>query len=191
MKTKNTFKLVAIAIFAFTAFAFTTLTSKNVDIKESKVTWKAYKVTGSSHEGTINLKKGTLNFEGDKIVGGEFMVDMTSISTTDLSGDSKKSLDGHLKSKDFFGVDKHPTATFKITGIRGAKNQYKVNGDLTIKGITSPVSFIMNVKDNTASAKLKVDRTKFDIKYGSASFFDGLKDKAINDEFDLNVSLKF
>jgi polyisoprenoid-binding protein YceI len=191
MKTKNIFSIALLAIIALTTMAFTPSKSKKVKPSESSISWKAYKITGASHEGTITLKEGNLEFDGKTLTGGNFVVDMTTINNTDMSGDGKKSLEGHLKSDDFFGVKNHPTARFEIKKIKGNGNEYKVIGDLTIKGITKSISFIMTVKNNTATATLKVNRTLYDIKYGSASFFDGLKDKAINDEFDLNVSLKY
>ena len=192
MNIKKSFTLVAVAILAVASFAFTTaLKSKDVKTKESTIMWKAYKITGSSHEGTINLKEGTLLFDGKTLTGGNFVVDMTSIKNTDMSGEMAGKLEGHLKSDDFFGVANYPTASFVIKNAKGKGNTYKVNGDLTIKGKTNPISFIMTVENNTAKATLKVDRTKYDIKYGSASFFDDLKDRAINDEFDLNVTLKY
>jgi len=116
---------------------------------------------------------------------------MTSIKVTDMEGEYADKLAGHLKADDFFGTDKHPTATLKFTKVGGHGSHYHVTADLTIKGITSPVKFEMNVGDNAATTKLKIDRTKYGIKYGSASFFDDLKDKAISDEFDIDVALKF
>ena len=118
-------------------------------------------------------------------------MDMTTINTTDLEGDYKKKLDGHLKDNDFFGVETHKTASLTFTAVKPNGSNHIVEGDLTIKGITNKVRFNMSVTDNSATAKLKIDRTKFNIKYGSASFFDGLKDRAIYDEFDLNVTLSF
>ena len=159
-------------------------------ISESTVNWKGYKVTGE-HFGTIQLKEGTLSFEGDKLVGGNIVIDMTSIMVTDMEGEYADKLAGHLKADDFFGTDKHPTATLKFTKVGGHGSHYHVTADLTIKGITSPVNFEMNVADNAATTKLKIDRTKYGIKYGSASFFDDLKDKAISDEFDIDVAIKF
>ena len=164
---------------------------KTVDVEKSKVTWKGYKVTGS-HEGTISLKEGYLDFEGDKLTGGMFVVDMTTINTTDLSGDMKGKLDGHLNSADFFGVEEHKTSTLKITDVKATgKNSYEVTGDLTIKGTTKPVTFEMSVYGSKATASLKVDRAAYDIRYGSGSFFDNLGDKTIYDEFDLVVDLEF
>ncbi|AJR03946.1 YceI family protein [Siansivirga zeaxanthinifaciens] len=185
--------LAAVAIVAFATFSFTTIVKEKKEIKidESKVVWKGYKVTGS-HEGTIALESGSLSFEGDKLVGGEFVIDMTTINSTDLQGEYKDKLDGHLKSDDFFGVTKHPKASLVFTKVKASgKNAYEVTGDLTIKGKTHPVSFVISIYGNKATTSLKVDRTKYDVRYGSTSFFDGLKDKAIYDEFDLVADLQF
>ena len=137
------------------------------------------------------IKKGSLTFKNNVLVGGKFVIDMSTINTTDLEGDYKKKLDGHLKDDDFFGVEKHKTASLVFTSLKQNGTNYIVNADLTIKGITNKVKFKMQVLENSAIADLKIDRTKYDIKYGSASFFDDLKDRAIYDEFDLNVNLSF
>ena len=190
---KSIKNLAAVAIVAFATFSFTTIVKEKKEIKtdESKVVWKGYKVTGS-HEGTIALESGSLSFEGDKLVGGEFVIDMTTINSTDLQGEYKDKLDGHLKSDDFFGVTKHPKASLVFTKVKASgKNAYEVTGDLTIKGKTHPVSFVISIYGNKATTSLKVDRTKYDVRYGSTSFFDGLKDKAIYDEFDLVADLQF
>ncbi|MEZ4791935.1 MAG: YceI family protein [Gelidibacter sp.] len=178
-------------ILAVAFAASTVATEKKVDVTNSTITWKGHKVTGH-HEGTIKLEEGTLQFnDKNQLTGGSFTIDMTTLTVTDLEGDMNGKLTGHLKSEDFFGIEKHPKATFVITNVEGKDAKYKVTGEMTIKGITHPNTFDMVVKENTATADLKVDRTKYDIKYRSASFFDGLKDKAIYDEFDLNVNLKF
>ena len=163
---------------------------KEVNVSESKITWKGYKVTGS-HEGTIDLKSGHLEMDGNKLTGGEFVVDMTSITNLDMApGEGKEKLEGHLKSDDFFGVENHPTAKLVITSAESMnKNSYSVKGDLTIKGKTNPVTFVVSIYENKATATLKVDRAKYDVRYGSGSFFDNLGDKAIYDEFDLVVDL--
>ncbi|MEZ4811766.1 MAG: YceI family protein [Allomuricauda sp.] len=164
--------------------------TKEVKTEESTVTWKAYKVTGS-HTGTVALKSGALEFEGDQLVGGEFVVDMTTIGSTDLQGDYKNKLDGHLNSDDFFATASHPTSTLVFTNVEtSGKNSYKVTGDLTIKGITKPVTFDVSVYGSKATATMKVDRSKYDVRYGSGSFFDNLGDKTIYDEFDLVVDLQ-
>ncbi len=182
-------KSTLILAVAFAA-ASATSTDKEVNVKDSNIVWKGYKVTGE-HAGTIALKEGSLIFDDNTLAGGSFTIDMTSITVTDLEGDSKGKLEGHLKSDDFFGTEKHPTATFKITNVEGKNGTYKVTGALTIKRITHTNTFEMTVGENSATAALKIDRSKYDVRYGSTSFFDGLKDKAIYDEFDLNVNLKF
>lgn len=191
---KNTIKnLALVAIVAVVTFSFTTIEGekKEINKENSQVAWKGYKVTGS-HEGIIAIEEGALIFNEEKLVGGEFVINMTTIETTDLEGEYKGKLEGHLKSDDFFGVEKNPTATLVFTNVKSTgENSYEVTGDLTIKGKTNPVIFELAVNGNKANTSLKVDRTKYDIKYGSASFFDGLADKAIYDEFDLVVDLEF
>lgn len=188
---KTALSLVMTAIFGLTAMANPIDDKKEINTETSTVTWKGYKVTGS-HTGTINLKSGSLEFDGDKLTGGEFIVDMTSINTTDLSGDMKGKLDGHLKSDDFFGIENNPTSTLVFTSVEATgKNSYEVTGDLTIKGTTKPVTFDVSIYGSKATATLKVDRSEYDVRYGSGSFFDNLGDKTIYDEFDLVVDLEF
>jgi len=190
---KTSISKITSAILLFVAFSFSTINAqkKEINTDKSTVQWKGYKVTGS-HEGFVAIKSGTLNFESDKLTGGEFIIDMTSISCTDLSGGIADKFVGHLNSDDFFGVANYPTATLVFTEVvPGTNNNYKVTGDITIKGKTEKITFDLLIEDNKASTSFKVDRTKFDIKYGSASFFDGLKNKAIYNEFDLVVSLAF
>ena len=191
---KTTIKNLALVILmALVSFSFTTLNDgdKKVKTEKSKVVWKGYKVTGS-HEGVINMTSGSLSFKDDALTDGSFVIDMTSISSTDLDGEYKGKLDGHLKSDDFFGVSQYPTAKLDFKKVKAdGKNSYTVTGDLTIKGKTNPITFKMSVYGNKATASLKIDRTKFGVQYGSTSFFEGLKDKAIYDEFDLVVDLEF
>ena len=191
---KNSMKrLATLVILSIMTFSFTTAQENRKEINEgnSKVVWKGYKVTGS-HEGTISIKSGHLNFDKDILTGGSFEIDMPTITVTDLEGESKGNLEGHLKSDDFFGVAKFPSASLSFTNVKSTgKNSYKVTGDITIKGTTETVSFNLSVYGNKANVSLKLDRTKFDVRYGSTSFFDGLKDKAIYDEFDLIADLEF
>lgn len=190
---KNVLAVVLAVVTGFSALASTPVKKerKSVKTSESAVTWKGYKVTGS-HYGAINLKEGFLEFEGDKLKGGEFIVDMTTLSSQDLQGEYKDKLDGHLKSDDFFGTDKHATSKLVFTHVTASgKNSYKVTGNLTIKGKTNPVTFDVSVYGSKATATMKIDRSLYDIKYGSGSFFDNLGDKTIYDEFDLVVDLVF
>ncbi len=189
MKNRNS-KLALVLVLALSFMSFSLFTEKEVKVDKSKVNWVGYKVTGK-HEGTINLRSGVLIFDGETLTGGKFVMDMNSINTTDIQGEYKNKLDGHLKSPDFFGVDKHPASFLEIVNVQGKGGNYKVKANLTIKDIKKPIEFNMSIKGNTAKAALKIDRTKYGIKYGSATFIDGLKDKAIYDEFDLNVTLTF
>lgn len=189
---KSLLSLVFVAVFGFSATATTPIDGekKEVKVSESTVTWKGYKVTGA-HNGSIDLKSGHLEMNGKKLTGGEFVVDMTSITVNDLeAGKGKEKLEGHLKSADFFGVENNPTSKLVFTSVKPMNdNSYTVTGDLTIKGITKPVTLVVSMFENKATATVKIDRTKFDIKYGSGSFFDNLGDKAIYDDFDLVVDL--
>ena len=194
----KTIKLFASFVFAAVVLASFTNpekgTSYEVDAKDSKLVWTGRKVTGE-HTGTIQIKDGNLEVDNNKLVGGQFFIDMTTIETTDLEGEYKTKLDGHLKSDDFFGIEQYPTAKFVITKAKAKKgNQYDIIGDLTIKGITEEVSFPATVKvsdsEVVADATIVVDRSKYNVRYGSGSFFDDLGDKTIYDEFDLVVSLK-
>ena len=139
--------ILAATLLAFISFSFTAkdLDTKNITIEKSKVVWKAYKVTGS-HTGIISLKNGFLTFKKDKLIGGEFTIDMTTITNTDQTGEYKQKLEGHLKSDDFFGVKTYPTATLVFKKVNSSgKNSYSVTGNLTIKGITNPVNFEISI----------------------------------------------
>jgi len=190
---KNFLAVTMAVIFGFTATATEPIDGEKKEVKteESTVTWKAYKVTGS-HTGTVNLKEGALMFDEGKLTGGNFTVDMTSLVNSDLEGEYKGKLEGHLKSDDFFGVATNPTASLVFTKVESSgKNSYEVIGDLTIKGITKAVTFDVSIYGSKATATMKIDRAQYDVRYGSGSFFDDLGDKTIYDEFDLVVDLVF
>jgi polyisoprenoid-binding protein YceI len=161
----------------------------NSDTAKTQLNWLGEKVTGQ-HTGTIKLQSGWLTFSENKIVAGEFLINMASMK------DSEKSsrLEGHLKSDDFFSVDKFPVSRLVIKSSDSfEKGSAVVRGDLTIKGVTNPIEFraAMQKKDDGTwfYANLVIDRTKYNIRYGSGSFFDNLGDKTIYDEFKLKVSL--
>lgn len=185
-------KTVALALLVVFSTASASAQLKKVNVSKSKITWIGKKVTGE-HSGTVDLKEGTLIFKDKKLTGGNFVVAMNTLEATDLKPeDGKTKLDGHLKADDFFGTEKYPLAklVFKTIAAK-ANNVYTVTADLTIKDKTNPITFDMTVNGNTATTALKIDRTKYDIKYGSGSFFSNLGDKTINDDFDVNVSLLF
>jgi polyisoprenoid-binding protein YceI len=183
--------MVALVMAAFTNPE--KIAAYSVDTEQSTVQWTGRKVTGE-HTGKIKIKEGSLDMEGNKLVGGSFIIDMNSLENEDLSGEYKGKLEGHLKSDDFFGVATYPTAKFVVTQAKAKKGDtYEITGDLTIKDITHEVSFPATVKASgeqvTADAKIVVNRAKYDVRYGSDSFFDNLGDKVIYDDFDLEVSL--
>ena len=163
-----------------------------VNVEKSQISWKGYKVTGQ-HHGKIALKDGSLTWENGMLTGCSFSIDMSSISCEDLQGESNDKLVGHLKSEDFFGVEKFPVSTFVITQVvsRGTPGDYKIVGNLTIKGITKEVRFMAKADPNNATATMTIDRSEFNIRYGSGSFFENLGDKTIYDEFDLEVNLTY
>ncbi len=177
---------------------FTMATKPHVDnvrvnTENSTVKWTGSKIS-SSHEGTVNIIKGALNIDHGTLVGGQFSIDMQSLATTDMSEEYNKKLDGHLKNEDFFNVSEFPTASITITNaLRGSGNSYKIIANLTIKGITHPISFAADVdvngKNFLATAKIKIDRTKWDIKYNSGNYFKDLGDKLILDEIEFDIFL--
>lgn len=198
MKTKinlNYVPLSLAAVFAFLAFIIPPPASKfKVDTKASTLTWLGKKVTGQ-HTGTIGISSGELIGEGKSIKEGSFEIDVNSLTVTDIADPgSNAKLVGHLKADDFFGVSKFPKATFVISSISPKSgNDYTVKGKLTIKGKTNDIEFPAVITNDgkkvTANGKIVVDRTKFDIRYGSKTFFENIGDKAISDEFELTLKL--
>lgn len=186
-------KLLLLPLFALLAGAFTHVTNYRIDPAASTIVWTGYKVTGK-HTGNVTLKEGSLQSNHGTITGGSFEIDMNTITCTDLDGGGPK-LVGHLKSDDFFGVATYPTAKFVITRAipQDTKGNYKIIGDLTIKKTTKQVKFNAQVSEAnhqlTATGKIVIDRSDFDVRFGSGSFFDGLGDKTIYDEFDLDIKL--
>lgn len=187
---KTTTKTLMILAVVLTAFAFSNPVKERKEIKESSITWKGKKILGS-HTGNIQMKEGYLEMDGDMLVGGMFVVDMTTITNTDLGEGMKARLEGHLRSDDFFSVENHPTATLTIKDATKNGNTFETNADLTIKGVTHPINFDLEMGEKGARAGLKIDRTKYDIKFRSGSFFDNLGDNAISNNFELDVILKF
>lgn len=167
----------------------------NLDMAKSGITWEGNKALGGGHTGTIMLKEGNLSYDGKKITSGTFTADMNTISNIDLDNDMKDKLVNHLKSPDFFEVATYPTAKFVISKVEPGKNDSAVaHGSLTIKGITNTISFpfTQQVKGNrmeVVAKGIKVDRTKFGIQFASKGLKATVLNKAINDEFILNLHL--
>lgn len=198
MKKMNFLLATFFAFSALIGFSFTVVPGETVaytvNTSDSNVQWKGYKVTGE-HYGVVNIQSGTLQFEDGALTGGSFVIDMSTITCLDLQGKMADKLVGHLKSDDFFGVANHPTANFEITKVvsRGTPGDYKITGNLTIKETTKEIKFLANVTETDgnamATADIQIDRSEFDVRYGSGSFFDGLGDKTIYDEFDMKIKL--
>ena len=193
---KSLLTIVAIAVIGLiSSFKPDVKTSTyTVDTKASKMIWKAEKVTGK-HDGTIQLSSGKVMSDGKTITGGTFVIDMNTIKVVDITDDEyNDKLLGHIKSDDFFGVKDFKTSTYEITSTKQIEGErYQINGKLTIKGITKDVSFPATVKVTEKSiitvGTAVVNRVDFGIKYGSGTVFTDLGDKAIMDEFQLEMNI--
>ena len=194
--------MLLVTLSIFTLFAIATkphIDYVKVDIHKSTIKWKGSKVT-EGHEGLIQIQEGFLMIDHGTLVGGHIDINMNSISNTDMEGRMKARIEGHLKSDDFFYVEKFPISTLKIreaikTEIPEGdlKSSYTIVADLTIKGITHTIDFVADVTINkikfSATAKIKIDRTQWDIKYHSGNYFKDLGDKLILDEIEFDISL--
>lgn len=163
----------------------------SVDIAKSKLEWTGRKL-GGEHYGEIRLSSGQLAFEKSKLTGGAFEMDMTSITCTDLTDEkSNRRLVDHLKSEDFFSVLRFPRSTLVIKRVQfKSPKEYLLTGDLTIKGKTNEIEFPAFINGQSeAEATLVFDRSKFDVKFGSQSFFENLGDKLVYDEVEMKIKL--
>ena len=184
-------------LFLFSNSIFSQTLSQSINITKSNVKWYGDEITGKQHYGSLKFKEGNIILTGtgkisDKIISGNFVVDMTSLNVEDLTGRGKTSLEGHLKSDDFFSVNKFNFAYLKILKSNDPINGVQtINGDLTIKGISHPVTFTMELNGKKAKSNLIFDRTKYDVKFRSGNFFQNLGDKLIYDDIKLEVNLEF
>ncbi len=169
-------------------------TNFNVNGAQSEINWIGRKVTGA-HNGTIAIKSGELVLSNNKLTGGKFTIDTTSIIILDVTDEGTNAqFAGHLASDDFFSSEKHPEAFFTITAVEAIDNSnYNITGDLTIKDITNEVSFLAKVDLNNdkliASGKIVIDRTKYNMKFRSGNFFQNLGDTLIYNDFDLDIDI--
>lgn len=184
----KTIKLVGIFLIISSISVFAQ--KSEINLKESVVKWTGNKI-GGSHNGDIKIKGGSIELKAGNIVKGNIVIDMKTISNADLKNEvyNKKLVD-HLISDDFFGVEKHPTASFVLSKASKFKNgKATLEGMMSIKGKAEKISFDVMKKNKEYTAQIKLDRSKFDIRYGSNSFFDNLGDKAIDDIFILDIKL--
>jgi len=189
--------LLFASIFTYAVFATNPhIENVRVNSESSTIKWVGSKIS-SSHEGNIKISKGYLSINHGTLVGGQFAIDMNSISCSDIKSEGKnRYFVEHLKDDDFFNVKEFPISKIKIVRalpVDGEENLYDIIADLTIKGITKPISFQSKISINggsfLAEAKIIIDRTKWDIRYGSGTFFDDLGDKMILDEITFEVFL--
>lgn len=187
--------MTRLALFAVLVSGMLTAQTKKVNLSEIK--WWGYKVAkteSSSHYGTLGLKSGEITVKRNKVVGGTFVLDMNTINTTDLQGDAKAKLDGHLKHGDFFEVEKYPTAVYKITSVKhNAPNKQgfnaTVHGQLTLKGKTAPVSFPAKVAVSKKGVSIISDKFSFDRQVFGVAYQSAMADVVIKDEIDLQVKV--
>jgi len=171
-------------------------TEVHLDLEQSQIKWVGKKVTGQ-HNGLLKLESGKLWRNKDSFRGGEFVLDMASIENLDIESESyKKKLENHLKSDDFFDVEKFPKGSFYLTEISQKEDgSYEISGNLTLKDITKQISFPAEITEEdgvyTAKAKTTIDRADFNVKYNSGRFFDAarLGDKLIYDEIEVELEL--
>ena len=167
----------------------------NVDVTASVLNWKGSKPTGS-HNGTVALKSGNLDVKNGLLNGGVFVVDLTTIKNLDMAGsDGAAKIEGHLKGDDFFDVEKYPTSTFTITKVKKDGSKLAVTGNLQIKDVTKSITIPAMISTESGVTVFKsevfnINRADFNVKYGSKSFFDNLKDKFIDDMMEMSFVVK-
>lgn len=174
-----------------TVIALAGLFAQNINLNESSMEWKGKKITGE-HYGDIQIAEADFKYEDGQLVSGTIVMDMQSISCADLTGEKAENLVNHLKSPDFFDVESFPEAELSFNSVKQVEgNSYQITGTITIKGNTEPITFYANLGEKEATTTLKIDRSKFDVRYGSSSFFDDLGDKAIDNIFEIKARLVF
>ena len=189
---KKPFRLILSISLLLLTLGFTQAQSLTADTAQSNIRWYGEELTGKTHFGDLKFKSGQIEVQDGVITSGTFVVDMSSLSVEDLSGGGKARLEGHLKSDDFFSVDKHSQATLKITQKAKVEGDVQnLTGELTIKGIQHPIDFTMTLgANNSAVAQLTFDRSKYNVRFRSGSFFENLGDKLILDDIKMEVSLQ-
>lgn len=165
-----------------------------LNTSESVITWAGRKIGISEHNGTIELSEGTVLMEEGRVVGGSFEINMDTIENTDLSGNSAQNLVDHLKSEDFFEVDAYPTAQFVITDVDyTTETEVQLSGNFTMKGETNNITFPATITETNstyeARAEFSIDRSKWNVRYGSDKFFDNLGDQAIDNMMSIGLEL--
>ena len=171
--------------FASSLFLSTAVLAAEIDIAQSTIKWTGSKITGSNHYGLVSPKTSSLTVEEGKVVAGKVVMDMNSLTVSDIEGERAQKFLRHMMNEDFFEVEKHPTATLEIK----EEKEGQMVGELTIKGITKAFSFPFTMKDGKYVGKTTFDRTKYGIIYKSGNFFENLGDKIINDDVEIEFEI--
>ena len=170
-----------------------------VDTLNSKIEWKGYKVFKSentSHFGGIKFESGEVTVKDDKLESGKFVASMATLANEDMKDDADGSakLDGHLKSADFFDVEKFPTASYEITKISeapaGSDYNTVMEGNLTLKGITKPVTFNANVKVANGELEIATEPTDINRAEFGVEFQAPAANGVIKNEITLQIKVK-
>lgn len=190
MKTIRTLAIFILAL-SFTGGVYAG--TGKVDTSKSTVKWLGKKVTGE-HFGAISVKEGNLEVSSGKITSGKVVIDMQSLTVEDIKdANMNGKLVGHLKSDDFFGVETYTTSELVLSKVESNGNNHTFTGSLTIKGTTNPTTFtaVSSKSGSVTNYKgtITIDRSKYNVRYGSNSFFENLGDKAIYDDFTLDFNL--
>jgi polyisoprenoid-binding protein YceI len=184
---------LSLTLLSFSVQAAQKSESYKLDTSASIAKWEGQKLAGS-HHGELKFKSGSFHVANSALKDGEVTIDMTTLKNYDQTGDMNTRLVNHLKSEDFFSVEKFPTSNLKITKVETQDGKTTVSGDLTIKGITKPISFpaTIDISGNTLTAKgdMTVDRTLYDIRFRSLKFFSDIGDKVIKDNFIVSFDIK-
>ena len=170
-------------------------TKYKVDTEGSTIMWTGHKPTGS-HNGTISIESGVMTMNNDALESGTFLINMNSINVMDMpvEDEGHAKLTGHLKSPDFFDVEQFPSSAFEITGVETVDGKTMLSGNLKMKDVSNNITIPVTVNQNgdtlaITSETFTIDRSKWNVKYGSKSFFDNLKDKYINDDIELKINV--
>ena len=181
----KTFKNIGLTFLLITIIAISPLMAQKINFESSAIQWTGYHLAKSyEHVGNVKIKAGEVEIKDGKLMGGHIVIDMTSITNNDLEGGKNAKLVNHLKSDDFFNTEKYPESSLKITAIERNANNYAIDADITIRGITKPVSFTLTQSENTFSGKLGFDRSLHEVMYGWS-----LENAMLSNTIDLDVKI--
>jgi len=191
-KKNTTMKNITFLISVFLITSSSLAQEYSLNTSSSELKWTGTELTTKIHYGSIDFKSGTITLSEGQPVGGKFVVNMTTLKNEDLPEAYRGRLEGHLKSDDFFSVDKFSEAILEINGSNKlSSSSFNVNGNLTIKGITEPINFSMSTSDDHWVANLTFDRSKYNVRFRSGTFFENLGDKLIYDDIVIETKLRF